>query len=271
MSEKAKNLTLHFTKISIGANALLAVGKLVLAILSFSIFMCINAFYSIGIALAKYFSHQGLDGEKNQKERQDYYRIIGIIILVASLIFAVYSIRMFIGGKSSVYPEIIGISIATFTFAEITLNIRGLLSARRSNNLMLQANKMISLASSLICLVLTQTALMSFAHTGDESVAYAANGLSGIIFGSLAALIGLFMIIHISRVANGKAEQCIKKRACRIIEKQGITALPVNYEDNEDSGRILQVKIDDECLPETYDYLQKIIRKKLNLQLVYIK
>ena len=202
MSEISRKLTLHFAKISIGTHAVLAVGKLVLAIFSFSIFMCINAFYNVGIALAKYFFHVGFDEKKCLRDQKDYYRIIGIIILISSLIFTIYSIRMFTGGSSFVYPIEIGIAIAAFTFVEIAFNIKGLLTFRNPNNLMLQANRLTGLASSLICIVLTQTALMSFAHNGDPSIA---NGVAGIFFGSGAALIGVYMIIHIYR--SGRKEE----------------------------------------------------------------
>ena len=268
MHLKTKNLTLHFTKASIVGNAVLAVGKLVLAILSFSLFMCINAFYNVGIALAKYFSHQGIDQKKTQKEELEYYRIIGIILLSTSLIFAVYSVRMLIGGKSAVYPEIVGIAIAAFTFAEITLNIKGLLSARKTNNIMLQANKLISLASSLICLVLTQTALMSFAHAGDASVY---NGISGIIFGFAAAMIGLYMIINVYRIQNGKTEKALKKRVQKFMKKSGVDILPLKYEDAGENGRILHVKIDDFYSCQDYIDLKEKVKKKMNLELIYIQ
>lgn len=53
--------------------------------------------------------------------------------------------------------------------------------------------KLTSLTSSIICLVLTQTAIMSFAYKGDASFA---NGLSGMTFGGCAAVIGLYIVIH---------------------------------------------------------------------------
>ena len=265
MGEITKKLPLYFAKASIGTHAVLAVGKLVLAIFSFSFFMCINAFYNVGMALAKYYFHLGYDEKKSLKEQQDYYRIIGIIVLISSLIFTIYSIRIFLGGKSSAYPEIIGITIATFTFTEITLDIKGLVSSWKTNNIMLKANRLTSFASSLICLVLTQTALMSFAHDGDPSVA---NGISGVFFGSGAALIGVYMIVHIYRVGNGNYEKSIKKRAYKIMKKNGVTALPLYYEENGENGRALHVRIDKEYSQDTYEFLSEILKKKMHLELV---
>jgi len=115
--------------------------------------------------------------------------------------------------------------------------------------------------------VLTQTALLSFAHVGDASIL---NGLSGIIFGLVAAMIGLYMIIHVYRIQNGKVAESLKKRVQKIMNKSGIDALPLNYEDNGENGKVLHVKIDDYYSPQVYIDLKEKVKKKLNVELVYV-
>ncbi len=183
----------YFLKASIALNAVLAVGKLVAGILTFSIFMCFHAFYNVGMGMAKYFILAGIKRSASRSEEYEVFRTVGIVVLAASLVYALYSVRLFIGGQSARYPQVAAITIATVTFTEIVLNIQGSISTKKADRLMLHANKLVGLASSLVSLVLTQTAIMSFAHDGDAAFA---NGLSGVFFGICAALIGLYMLLY---------------------------------------------------------------------------
>ena len=96
----------------------------------------------------------------------------------------------------------VAISIATVTFAEIGLNIRGVIVTRHNHTLLIHAIKMINLSASLITLVLTQTALLSFTNIETNTLEISkGNGLIGILMGTVATLIGGYMIF--------KARYCI--------------------------------------------------------------
>jgi hypothetical protein len=58
--------------------------------------------------------------------------------------------------------------------------------------LKVKALRAIGFASTLSCFVLTQTAIMSFSNKGDNNFA---NALAGVVFGGMAALIGLYVIL----------------------------------------------------------------------------
>lgn len=197
--KKAKIIT--NIKRTIPINIIVIIGKIVIGIFTSSFFMFINALYTLGITIAKYLSlktnreiqltsNNSLESRK--REYSNYY-VVGIIILISSIIYAIYSINHFLGSTSTNYTLIVGIAIATFTFTELTMAIIGLVSARKNRDILSETIKLIYLASSLISLVLTQTAILSFSHEGDVSFY---NGLSGIIFGCLAAIIGIYMIIY---------------------------------------------------------------------------
>lgn len=150
MIERNNIRTLRFAKISVVTNVVMAIVKICLGIFTPSLFMCINALYNLGMGFAKHYSLMGIDKAKSRKQEYNYYRIIGIIIFISSLIYMVYSIRMFIGHKSSYqYPEGIAVAIAAFTFIEIILNT---ISTKKSKVPLLQAIKLTSLASSIISL-----------------------------------------------------------------------------------------------------------------------
>lgn len=196
MSSHRSKLHIYLAKISIGTNTIMAIGKIILGILTASIFMCVNACYNIGMVFAKYYFHKGANKNTDLDKEYKYYRIIGIIIIISSMIFIVYSLRMFIGEKTPKYSKEAAIAIATITFFEIGINIKGAISAKKADKLMLQANKLINLSSSLISIVLTQTAIMSFTYKADSS---ASNGISGIVFGGCAAFIGVYMVLNINK------------------------------------------------------------------------
>ena len=62
---------------------------------------------------------------------------------------------------------------------------------------LLHALKMISLGTSLISLVLTQSAILAFA---DEAQDPSVNGFLGTVTGICAALLGVYMIRRINRI-----------------------------------------------------------------------
>lgn len=181
---------LAFTRVSILKDAFLVVGKVVLGVISISFFMFVNAMYSAGIGLARFVAIK-MHTQARDSQIQSY-RLVGAIILSASICYLLYCVRLFFGGKTGVYSMNAGLLIALYTFVEFGINIKDAIRLRKSKALEAKALRAISLSSTLICFVLTQTAIMSFAAQGDNSFA---NALSGMFFGSLAALVGLYVIL----------------------------------------------------------------------------
>lgn len=199
-----------FTRLSIVLTAFVVIGKLLYGIVFRSPFIAFSAFYSVGIAVAKVLAlitHNKSIKKINStgvieygKEEYDCYLYVGVIVLAAGLAYVIYSARMFLGySKSSAYPVFVAINIAAFTFTEIALSVRGTVLAKKDKEPIMEAIKLASVASSLILLTLTQTALLSFTYEGDASKY---NGLSGIIFGGIAVLIGAYMAVSVSVKIN---------------------------------------------------------------------
>ena len=181
---------LFFTRISIMFDVFWVAGKSILGIISASYFMFANALYSTGIGMARFVA---LKMHTQTPEKQiTSYRLVGMILSIASLCYVIYSFRLFFGGKTGVYSMYVALIIALYTFVEFGINIREAFRLRKSKALAAKALRAVSLASTLICFVLTQTAIMSFAAEGDHSFT---NALSGIVFGGLATLTGLFIIM----------------------------------------------------------------------------
>lgn len=191
--------TLHITGAACAGNLAVGIGKLVIGILSLSLFTCASAFYTFGMVAAKCFALAGIVKGGDSREQYCYYRASGIVLICASILYIIYSIRLFVNPVNSAYSMNTALGIATFTFAELTLNIKGVIMERHNHTLLIHAIKMVNLASAFICLVLTQAAILSFADA--QTVHHpAANGFMGILMGSAAALLGVIMIIRIARI-----------------------------------------------------------------------
>lgn len=192
-----------FTRIGLLKDTFLVLGKTVISIATFSFFMFVNALYSVGMGTAKYIAIR-MKG-KNKKEQLKSFRLVGIVIFLTSLSYALYSIRLFMGQRTMEFPMSIALIIAFYTFFEFGINIRDAIRLRKLHDLESAALKFINLASTMICFVLTQTAILSFA---DENDASAANGMAGILFGVLAGLIGIYMISKSYRLERESQEDC---------------------------------------------------------------
>jgi amino acid transporter len=138
---------------------------------------------------------------KNIKKDYDKFYLVGAIVVASSVCFIINSIRTIYLKRSPKYNMVLALAIAAVTFLEICIAIGGIISARKRNDLKIESLKLVSLANSLISLTLVQTAILSFTTKGNMSLY---NGISGIVFGSCATLIGFYMIFYIKKNTKKK-------------------------------------------------------------------
>lgn len=152
--------SLHITGATGSFSVLLGLGKIISGLLSFSVFACMNGCYTLGMALARYCALAGLLQKNKERDSYFYYRLSGIIMVIASLLYVIYSLWTIWHPKMVYYGEIIAITIAAITFTEIGINLRGVLKYRKAKLPVIHAIKTINLGTSLISLVLTQAAIL---------------------------------------------------------------------------------------------------------------
>lgn len=200
---KPEERSLHITGASCVGNLIVGVGKLVMGILSMSFFTCVSAFYTFGMVTAKSFALAGIRKEENSKAQYRSYKASGIVLMVSSILYIIYSVRLFLFPELTEFHPYIAMGIATFTFTEIVLNMRGVIVEQKNKSPLMHAIRMINLAASLICLVLTQSAILSFAseHTDVHS---RANGFMGMLMGGIATILGIIMIVRITKIQKSE-------------------------------------------------------------------
>jgi divalent metal cation (Fe/Co/Zn/Cd) transporter len=163
--QRRNNRIALFAKISIITNAVMALGKIGMSIYSLSLYLFIGGLFNVGIGVAKAIAVKG-HSELKDKKPQEYghrsYYLVGCVVIIASIAYMAYSLRMMNGGQSNIeYDLITALCIATFTFVEIGTTVYGIIKIRRDKEPIIEAIKMTNLVSSLISIVLTQSALIS--------------------------------------------------------------------------------------------------------------
>ncbi|MBP1042940.1 hypothetical protein I6N95_18150 [Vagococcus sp. BWB3-3] len=204
---KKHSRSLRVASASGALNFLVGSGKLVLGLLSLSLITCVSAFYTFGMASGKYMILRG--SLKPLETQFRYYRYSGIILIITSLLYSAYSLHLLIDPVTTTYDMNVALIIATFTFIEIGLGIRGVIVELKNHSLLIHGLKMINLASALVSLVLTQTAILSFSDS-QTSLHPTANGLFGVLMGFCSAFLGCLMLIRIHRLEK---KQATKKQA----------------------------------------------------------
>lgn len=164
-------------------NLFLFLFKIILFLLTKSLFFIISSLYNLCIGVAKI---------KVYSKKENYWTI-GLFVIFASICFTLYSIWTIIAKRTVNYDLYTGIFIATITFFDIGYSIYGIIKKSNSNNIQNKLLKLINLATALISLELTQSALLSFTMVDVDNSLY--NGLIGIIVGISSLVIGIFIII----------------------------------------------------------------------------
>ena len=113
-------------------NIVLAFGKIALGLLSLNFYVCVNGLYTLGMVLAKLCVLAGFIKQKKYAEQYGYCYVSGIILVIASIAYITYSIRLLLPPQAARYNEIVGITIAAVTFFELGLNLHGVLAERNN-------------------------------------------------------------------------------------------------------------------------------------------
>lgn len=181
---------ISFSFLSIVLNVIMGIYKIGLAIVSNSVLIFIYAFYNIGAIISKTIFI------RNYKKENEKFYLMGVIVVVTSICYMLYSVKMLIGELSFNYHEYIAIGIAAVTFWDIGMATYGIVKAKKRKDIQVESIKLTKLASSFISLNLTQIALLSAINEFD---AHIYNGIMGIGVGIISMCIGIYMIYYIRK------------------------------------------------------------------------
>ena len=198
MLNKVNEKLILFRKAITSANAIAGLFKIVLAIISNSLLLFIYSFYNVSMSIAKRTSVR----EKQNHKYENFY-FCGIIVVISSISYILYSDYIYFNGSNSKYNLYVSIGIATLAFYHITMAIIGLVNSKRRKNLQTKTINLTNLASAFISMSMTQTALLS-SKVNEDMSKY--NAIGGIVFGILALIVGIYMIIYTIYIKSKEQE-----------------------------------------------------------------
>lgn len=163
------------------SNIILFIFKILLFFLTKSLSFIISSSYNLCIGIAK----------KNIYKSKNNNSLIGIYVILAGISFISYSIWTIYTHKTVNYSLYTGVVIATVTFFDIGYAIYNIVKNIKEKNKNNKYLSLINLATALISLELTQSALLSFTMSGVDNSLH--NGLIGIVVGLSSILIGIII------------------------------------------------------------------------------
>ena len=200
----------RFARLSILVNIVIGVGMFIMGFYSHSPFLYINGFYNFGIALVNYIPVRGYrkktrnssvnSAYRNIGEEYRRYQQMGVAAVITSCIYLIYCVVMIFAGSINFnYNSMISFAVAFTAFVQIAMAIRNFVIMKTRKEFLMEGMSLIGLSTSLISLVLMQSAVMSITYAGDTTF-YC--GITGLMVGCFSATVGVFMIVHGSRIKN---------------------------------------------------------------------
>lgn len=144
-------------------------------------------------ALLLYGAHR-LGGDRAKALR--LYRLCGGVLLLLTVALGAICYNAIFLGESSSYPGHLIYGVAAFAFYNITLAIRNVLKYRKRDDLIVSAEKILTLASALVSMFSLQTSLISTFGDGDAVFAHTMGLATGGAFFGIILLLALRMIFR---------------------------------------------------------------------------
>lgn len=222
--------------LSSAGNVLLAVGKFCVGLVTGSFFWCVSALYGAVLGLCraicarvhgKYYS-KGAPSREGQSRAGAAYMLIGLLLFVAGVLYAVYSVSIVGSPESYDIGRIPAIAVAAVTFLEIALSFRGMRQMRRDYDIMLEALKTVGLAAALDNLIVVQAALTAMNGSGYADWM----GATSAVVIAPAMILGLYMVVRMARVRNGGYARSMLREAERIAGKCGSSVRILGFDDD---------------------------------------
>lgn len=181
--------TLFATRFSIFLNILLAIGKFIIAIIMKDVFFFVAGVFNLFILISKLSCYIGVK-YPNIKNFKFHNNMIGIFLFLSGFQYGIYMTRLvFYDVKVMDYSMFLGTMIAFISFVEMGVAIKGCFNSFGKGHYYRNI-KLINLCSAFTAIVLTETAIMSFASEGDSRQL---NGLFGMAVSIIIELIAIYI------------------------------------------------------------------------------
>ncbi len=184
--------------VSLAINLIYSAFKLTIGILYASFWWGAIAVYYIVLSLIRFVllkymragrHKQGLISEFKR------YRLCGILMVLLNLTLTGVVLHMMVQDQSYVYPEVIIIASATYTFYTVTVSIIDLVKYRKYESPVMSASKAIRFAAALVSLLSLETAmLVRYGESDDFRRVMTASTGAGVCI--IVLTVSIYMIVR---------------------------------------------------------------------------
>ncbi len=176
-----------------------AVCKIVFGVISKGYFFCVSGASTLLLGFVKrmYLKNYANDDFELKKGKSI---TIAILIIISSTLFGFYMARLFFFDNMRQYGLIMSIAIAAFSFGELGIAIYNFVKAKKSNDILQQALRGSSLASSSFAITLTQVALLSAMETPAGNY----NALTGLLASAFSIMVGVYLLTKFVKEVENK-------------------------------------------------------------------
>lgn len=206
--EKEDRIMFFLILTTIG-NIFIVIVKFVLSLILPSLWFFINALFMIILTSARFFSIRDYGKIKRITDEVDIKKIgyknylnNGILLVILGIMYFVVNVYIYYKGTNTNMHEYLTYLVALVAFWSIGSAIYGMIKYKRNHTPILKAVKLTNFANALTSIMLTQIVLLdTYADAGVYN-SNLMNGLTGMGIGIIIIILGLYMIIGISKVSK---------------------------------------------------------------------
>ena len=204
---KKEDRIMFFLVFTTIGNIFMAIVKFILSLALPSLWFFINALFMIVLSFARFFSIRDyrktkLIKDKNEVQKIGYKNYLnnGILLIVLGIMYFFVNVYIYYKGTNTTMHEYLTYLVALVAFWSIGSSIYGMIKYKRNHTPIMKAIKLTNFANALTSIMLTQIVLLDTYANKKIYNSNLMNGLTGMSIGILIIILGLYMIVGISKV-----------------------------------------------------------------------
>lgn len=204
---KKENRIIFFLIFTTIGNIFIALIKFILSLTLPSLWFFINAIFMMILSIARFFSIKDYRKTKLIKNKDEIQNIgyknylnNGVLLIILGIMYFFVNVYIYYKGTNTTMHEYLTYLVSLIAFWSIGSAIYGIVKYKRNYNPILKAIKLTNFANALTSIMLTQILLLdTYANTNTYN-SNLMNGLTGMGIGIIIIILGLYMIIGISKL-----------------------------------------------------------------------
>ena len=161
----------------------------------------------ITLSISRVFSIKDYNKTRSLEDKYEILKIgynnymsNGILLIVLGIMYFFVNVYIYYKGTNTNMHPYLTYLVALVAFYSITSAIYGMIKYKRNINPILKAVKLTNFANALTSIMLTQIVLLDTCAVTSMYNSNLINGITGMCVGIIIILIGLYMIVGISKI-----------------------------------------------------------------------